>query len=143
RRDRESTPVPEVEEVEDKTSDKISNAQSYIQRLGRAATFDSAGARSSPPSAPTPPPLRETPYAPPPHSRPHIHHALVVDDDDEDEYVPRSRAQPSRRNSHDPPRSKDRFVLLDLGGGNVAPVLVTPLGSLPEMAAEAAAPPRM
>ncbi|MBE3046713.1 J domain-containing protein, partial [Candidatus Bathyarchaeota archaeon] len=104
-RDREST--PRVEVLADRTTTRLSAAESYIASRGgpvRANTFDDSMTRSSPPSVPTPPPPRDSAYTKPPAP------AVSDDDDEEEEPVHRSRA-PVRRGSYDPPRSKDRAFM--------------------------------
>lgn len=102
-RERERESTPRVEELTDHTYTRLSAASSYIQSRRmppRASTFDTL--RSSPPSVPTPPPPKDSAYTAPPGLDDSDN-----DDDSDEEVVHRSRATP-RRDSYDPPRSKDR-----------------------------------
>lgn len=104
-RERERESTPKVEVGSDKTTEKLSAAETYMYLKTRGvpprpAAFDD-NMKSSPPAAPTPPPQMDSPYTAPPVIQ------EDSDEDDEDEIVHRSRAN-ARRGSYDPPRSKDR-----------------------------------
>ncbi|SPN98793.1 uncharacterized protein DNG_01834 [Cephalotrichum gorgonifer] len=132
-RERESTPKAEVIAGIAELEAKAKAAADYISRGTR---LDPSSLRNSPPSVPTPPPPRDSPYQAPP--APRVASEQDEDEDEEEEMPHRSRAA-SRRGSFDPPRSKDRVPFLHRKSASSFhddPVLSSSPGRLASMATE-------